>query len=195
MAQSSSRPLRGRARTASRAGTDGTTAGSSLTVAQAYTRFMVLFFFVVGVMCVIRPITDQRDGSLIMWPEAGKVFGIFLINWFHFVLHVLLGIWAIVAMRETGWCRAFGWGVFLSCAVLVVIGLLTPQGVWLTPAHWPADAANGQVTLTTTPSWYGFIPANIPDDVLNSLVGLSGLIIAMHPLALRPWGYWRRGAA
>jgi hypothetical protein len=169
--------------------------GSGLTVAQAYTRFMIAFFFVVGIMCVIKPITDAPGGGLIMWPEAGKVFGIFLINWFHFVLHVFLGIWAIIAMRKTAWCRPFGWGVFWSCAALVVIGLLTPQGVWLVPAHWPGDASNGVVTLTTTPNWYGYIPANIPDDILNSLVGLSGLIIALHPVALRPWGYWRTRTA
>src|SRR5262249_3750991 len=194
MAGSSSQPLGGRVAS----GTDAVSAvegGSRLSVAQAYTRFMILFFFVVGTMCIIRPITDQRDGSLIMWPEAGKVLGLCLVNWFHFVLHVFLGIWAIIALRKTSWCRAFGWGVFLSCAPLVIIGLLTPDGVWLVPAHWSTDVVNDQITLVTTPGWYGFIPANIPDDIINTIVGLSGLIIALHPIALRPWGYWRQKAA
>jgi len=196
MAGSPSRPVRDRTRAASGSGPAGAVdTSATLTVAQAYTRFMILFFFVVGVMSILRPITDQRDGSLIMWPEAGKVLGIFLVNWFHFVLHLVLCAWAIIAVRRTAWCRAFGWGVFLACAPLVVIGLLTPQGLWLVPAHWPADVANGEVTLVTTPSWYGFIPANIPDDIINTLVGLSGLIIALHPVALRPWDYWRRSAA
>jgi hypothetical protein len=194
MAGTSPQPMSGRARVASGASSAVET-GSALTVAQAYTRFMILFFFVVGVMSILRPITDQRDGSLIMWPEAGKVLGLFLVNWFHFVLHLFLCVWAIIAMRRTGWCRAFGWGVFVSCATLVVIGLLTPQGLWLVPANWPADVANGDVTLVTTPNWYGFVPANIPDDIINSLVGLSGLIIAVHPIAWRPWGFWRQKAA
>ena len=192
MSQSTPRPMTTRPRTgAETAAGDATGVHSGLTVAQAYARFMILFFFVVGFMSIIRPITDAPGDGFIMWPEAGKVFGIFLINWFHFVLHIMLAIWAIIAMRKTSWSRAFGWGVFWPCAMLVLIGLLTPQGVWLVPANWPADASNNVVTLTTTPNWYGFIPANIPDDIINSLVGLSGLIIALHPVALRPWGYWR----
>ena len=36
-------------------------------------------------------------------------------------------------------------------------------------------------------SWYGFIPANPPDDALNALVGISGFVFGFLPLGLRPW--------
>src|SRR5215218_8586613 len=69
-----------------------------LTNGQAYTIFMILFFFTVGIMSIIRPITTGssrrpskrptpprgvmsafrpitgfRNGSFWMWPEAGRV--------------------------------------------------------------------------------------------------------------------------
>jgi hypothetical protein len=49
--------------------------------------------------------------------------------------------------------------------------------------------------LTNGASWYGFIPANPADDVINGLVALSGLIFGFLAYGLRPWGYWRRPTA
>ena len=46
-----------------------------------------------------------------------------------------------------------------------------------------------------TAGWYGFIPANPPDDALNALVGLSGFVFGFMPIGLRPWGYWRTARA
>ena len=36
----------------------------SVTVVQAYTRFMVLFFIGVGLGCLIKPLTDAPGGGL-----------------------------------------------------------------------------------------------------------------------------------
>ncbi len=165
-----------------------------VTVVQAYTRFMVLFFIGVGLGCVIKPLTDAPGGGLILWPEAGRTFGIFLINWVHTVIHLGLAVFAALALAQTASARTFARSVFWVCAVLVVIGLLTPDGLWLVPAAWPDDVASARISLLSAPSWYGFIPANPPDDALNALVGLSGLVFGYLPVGLRPWGYWRARA-
>ncbi len=162
-----------------------------MTVVQAYARFMVAFFIVVGLGCVIKPLTDAPGGGLILWPEAGRTFGIFLINWVHAVLHLGLAVYAALAFSRTSTARGFARAVFWICAVLVVIGLLTPDGVWLVPANWGADAVGDHIAPVASASWYGFIPANLPDDALNALVGLSGFVFGFMPVGLRPWGYWR----
>jgi hypothetical protein len=166
-----------------------------VTVVQAYSRFMVVFFIMVGLGCVIKPLTDAPGGGLILWPEAGRTFGIFLINWVHAVLHLALAVYAALALSRTSSARGFGQTVFLVCAVLVLIGLLTPDGVWLVPANWGADVDGaGRISPVSGASWYGFIPANPPDDALNALVGISGFIFGFMPVGLRPWGYWRTSA-
>jgi len=38
----------------------------TVTVVQAYTRFMVVFFIMVGVGCLIKPLTDAPGGGLIL---------------------------------------------------------------------------------------------------------------------------------
>jgi hypothetical protein len=162
-----------------------------VTVVQVYTRFMVAFFVAVGLGCLIKPLTDAPGGGLILWPEAGRTFGFFLINWVHTLLHLGLAVFAALAFSRTSVSRAFGQTVFWVCAVLVVIGLLTPDGLWLVPANWGSDVSGDRIAPIATTSWYGFIPANPPDDALNALVGLSGFIFGFMPVGLRPWGYWR----
>src|SRR5260221_13324187 len=108
--------------------------GAAVTVVQGYTRFMVVFFICVGLGCLIKPLTDAPGGGLILWPEAGRTFGIFLINWVHTVLHLGLAAYAALAFSRTSTARTFGQTVFWICAVLVGIGLLTPDGLWLRPA-------------------------------------------------------------
>ena len=166
-----------------------------MTVVQAYTRFMVAFFVSVGLGCLIKPLTDAPGGGLILWPEAGRTFGIFLINWVHTLLHLGLAVYALWALSSTTASRGFARAVFWICAVLVVIGLLTPDGVWLVPANWPDDVAGQTTAPSVAASWYGFIPANPPDDALNALVGLSGFVFGYMALGLRPWGYWRTSKA
>ena len=166
-----------------------------MTVVQAYTRFMVVFFIMVGVGCAIKPLTDAPGGGLILWPEAGRTFGIFLINWVHTVLHLGLAVYAALAFSRTPSARSFAQTVFWICAVLVGIGLLTPDGLWLVPANWSADVSGDRIAPVANTGWYGFIPANPPDDALNALVGLSGFVFGFLPVGLRPWGYWRAARA
>ena len=166
-----------------------------MTVVQAYTRFMVIFFVCVGLGCLIKPLTDAPGGGLILWPEAGRTFGIFLINWVHTVLHLGLAVYAVFALAHTSTARGFARTVFWVCAALVLIGLLTPDGVWLVPADWNADSIGQRITPVASVSWYGFVPANPPDDALNALVGLSGFVFGFMPVGLRAWGYWRTAHA
>ena len=166
-----------------------------MTVVQAYSRFMVIFFIAVGLGCLIKPLTDAPGGGLILWPEAGRTFGVFLINWVHTVLHLGLAIYAVLALSRTSAARGFARTVFWVCLALVVTGLLTPDGLWLIPASWDLDVSGGRISPVATPSWYGFIPANPPDDALNALVGLSGFVGGYMQVGLRPWGYWRRTPA
>jgi Domain of unknown function (DUF4383) len=162
-----------------------------VTIVQAYARFMVFFFIAVGLGCLIKPLTDAPGGGLILWPEAGRTFGVFLINWVHTVLHLGLAVYAAFALSSMSRSRGFSRAVFWVCLVLVLIGLFTPDGVWLVPSNWPDDVAVQRITPVATASWYLFIPANPPDDALNALVGLSGFVFGYMPIGLRAWGYWR----
>lgn len=163
-----------------------------MTVAQAYARFMVVFFIAVGVPSIVKPLTDAPGGGLILWPEAAKVFGIFLGNWFHFVAHVLLGIIGLFAIRQTSAAREYARLILLVVTIFLIMGLTTDDGVWMVSANWNEISAAGEPLLTAAPSWYGYIPLNPADDVLHALVALSAILVGLTPLGLRPWGFWRK---
>jgi len=165
-----------------------------MTMVQAYARFMIGFFVVISVVSQIRPLTDAPPGGLILWPEGAYVLGIFLGGIFHFFVHMVLAVLGVFAIWSTTTSRYFAQLVFYTCAVLVVIGILEPEGFWFSPVHWSRDVANGQLVGTTRLSWYGLVPLNWADTALNGLVALSGFLFGFTPFGLRPWGYWRRSA-
>ncbi len=165
-----------------------------MTVVQAYARFMIVFFIVVGVVSQIRPLTDAQPGGLILWPEGAYVLGIFLGGIFHFWVHLALAVIGAGAMWWTTTSRNYAQLVFYVCAFLVFVGILEPEGIWFAPLNWSRDVDHGQIVATIHPSWYGMVPLNWADTALNGLVAIAGFVFGFTPVGLRPWGYWRRPA-
>jgi hypothetical protein len=162
---------------------------------QAFARFMIVFFIVVGAVSQIRPLTDAQPGGLILWPEGAYVLGIFLGGIFHFWVHLVLAVIGACALWWTTTARYYAQLIFYVCAILVVIGILEPEGFWFAPVNWSRDVAHGQIVTTIHPSWYGLVPLNWADTALNGLVAIAGLVFGFTPFGVRRWGYWRRPAA
>ena len=165
---------------------------NGLTMAQVYARLMLPTFFIVGLLCVIRPLTDASGSGLFFWSQPANTFGVFLINWAHFVLHVAISLWALFALQKHGLSRGFARGVFWICAVLIVIGLVTPNGLLFVPGHWPQDLATGHLLLSTPPAHYLYFPLNFGDDVVNVLFTITAFVFGFLPIGSRAWGFWRK---
>ncbi|HUG14280.1 MAG TPA: DUF4383 domain-containing protein [Thermomicrobiales bacterium] len=131
-----------------------------MTIGQAYTRFFIIFFTVVSIPCVLRPLTDAKGGGLFLGKRTANALGLFRINWFHAVLHMALAVVGLTALGSTERSRMFARLNFIACAILVAIGLTTENGT----KH---------------------IPANRADDIINSAVGLAGLVVGFTPIAHR----------
>src|SRR5579871_327705 len=145
-------------------------------MAQAYTRLMVLVFFVAGCLCIIRPLTDAPGSGLFFWSRPANSFGVFLINWVHFVVHVAISVWALVAMRSHRLSRGFAQGVFWFCVLLIAIALVTPNGLFIVPGRWPRDLSTGHLAFSTPPAHYLYFPLNFGDDVVNALFAVSAFV-------------------
>ena len=65
--------------------------------------------------------------------EEGRLLGLFPVNTLHNVVHLALGVWGILAARSWDaartYCRAAG-AIYL---VLLVLGLVVPDGFGLVP--------------------------------------------------------------
>ena len=116
--------------------------------------FAMLFgivFLVVGVLGFLgEPFTAAPHGEHpAVNPEARDLLGLFPVNMYHNVVHVLFGLWGLAASRSAGGAVTYARGVAIIYALLTVMGFV------------PA--------LYTT---FGFIPLYGNDIWLHGLIAL-----------------------
>lgn len=85
--------------------------------------------------------------------RGGQTFGSFLINWVHAVLYLGLAVCAALVLSRISTARDFARCVFWVCAVLVMIGLLTPDGLWLISTTYTGDVSSGRIPPVSPASW------------------------------------------
>jgi len=97
--------------------------------------FAIIFgvvFLIVGVGGFIPALTPM--GGMNMGPDAevhmttmfGYELKLFPVNVLHDVVHILFGIWGLLAARSLGGARAYFRGVAIIYAVLTVMGFIPP---------------------------------------------------------------------
>jgi Domain of unknown function (DUF4383) len=86
-------------------------------------------FILVAVLGFISP------GGLVMAmdPQTGMVLGVFPVNLLHNVVHLLFGIWGLVASRAWAGSKTFFTVGGIIYAVLTVVGFLSPTGFGIVP--------------------------------------------------------------
>jgi len=65
--------------------------------------------------------------------EMGMLLGIFPVNLLHNVVHVLLGVWGIMAARSFAGAKSYAQLVGLIYLVLALVGFMDPTGFGLVP--------------------------------------------------------------
>jgi len=67
----------------------------------------------------------------------GMLLGMFAVNQLHNIVHILFGIWGLLAFRSLGGATMYARGVAIIYAVLAVLGLVYTDGdaLGLVPLH------------------------------------------------------------
>lgn len=117
-------------------------------------------YLLIGILGFLRPfVAGGADGVIVT--GIGTLFGIFAVNWFHNLFHLVVGVYGLWAGRAVAASRLFsqviGW-VFL---VLAIIGFAVPGVVLL-----------------------GILPLNPPDNILHLITGLLGLFFGYAPASI-----------
>jgi len=86
-------------------------------------------FILLAVLGFIAP------GGMVMTtePTTGMVLGVFPVNLLHNIVHLLFGIWGLVASRTWSGSKSFFTVAGIIYAVLTVVGFLSPTGFGLVP--------------------------------------------------------------
>jgi hypothetical protein len=88
-----------------------------------------VIFIIVAVLGFIAP------GGLVMAmdPTTGMVLGIFPVNLLHNIVHLLFGVWGLVASRSWAGSKTFFTVGGIIYVVLTCLGFLVPMGFGLVP--------------------------------------------------------------
>jgi hypothetical protein len=129
-----------------------------MTVARAFALIFGAVYVIVGVLGFIRPLTDAPADGLIV-TEPTNLLGIFAVNWFHNLAHLLIGVLGLVAASRTSSARAYAGVVGIAYAALFVIGLLTTNLL-------------------------NILPLNTPDNILHLASAVLALIVGFTPVGL-----------
>ena len=88
-----------------------------------------VIFILVAILGFISP------GGLVMAmdPTTGMVLGVFPVNLLHNIVHLLFGIWGLVASRTWSGSRTFFTIGGIIYAILTIVGFLSPMGFGIVP--------------------------------------------------------------
>jgi Domain of unknown function (DUF4383) len=88
-----------------------------------------VIFILVAVLGFISP------GGLVMAmdPTTGMVLGVFPVNLLHNIVHLLFGIWGLVASRAWSGSKTFFTAGGIIYVILTCLGFLAPMGFGLVP--------------------------------------------------------------
>ena len=144
-------------------------ADMTMTVARAFALVFGAVYVIVGILGFIRPLTDAPDDGLI-FGDTANLLGIFAINWFHNLAHLLIGLVGLGVSRRTDTSRLYAQVVGAAYVLLFVIGLFTGD-------------------------FLGILPLNGPDNVLHLLSAVVALLIGFTVIGLRNLGERQTAAA
>ena len=90
-------------------------------------------FGVVFILGAVLGFISPGGMAMTVEPTTGMLLGIFPVNLLHNVVHLLFGIWGLVASRTWTGSRSYFKGAGIIYAVLTVVGFLSPTGFGLVP--------------------------------------------------------------
>lgn len=88
-----------------------------------------VIFILGGVLGFITP----GGMEMSMEPATSLLLGIFPVNLLHNIVHLLFGIWGLVAARTWTGSKSYFTGAGVIYAVLTVVGFISPTGFGLVP--------------------------------------------------------------
>jgi hypothetical protein len=88
-----------------------------------------VIFIIVAVLGFIAP----GGLAMAMDPTTGMVLGVFPVNLLHNIVHLLFGVWGLVASRSWSGSKTFFTVGGIIYVILTCVGFLSPMGFGLVP--------------------------------------------------------------
>jgi hypothetical protein len=123
---------------------------------QRFAQVFGIIYLLVGVLGFIPvpPLLMETVPPEFWGPFSGFLLGLFAVNWFHSLAHLLIGVAGLAVYRSFVASKVYTLALGVAYAVLFLLGILTGDGM--------APLLGGLLS-----------PLNVPDDVLHLLTALA----------------------
>ncbi len=125
---------------------------------QLFARIYGIVFLIVGIGGFIPGLTQPHEHpGLIVNGSSGLELGLFPVNVLHNAVHILFGVWGLVAAGSLAGARLFARGVAVIYALLTVLGLIpaTNTAFGLVPIYGHDVWLHG--LLAVVAAYFGFV--------------------------------------
>jgi len=94
-----------------------------VSIAQRFAQVFGVVYLLVGILGFIPPLLIGTVPGAV-GPFAGLLIGLFAVNWFHSLAHLLIGAGGLATFRNPDAARAYALVLGVAYALLFVVGLI-----------------------------------------------------------------------
>ena len=128
---------------------------------QMFARILGIVFLIIGVAGFVPGLTTEHyHPDVTLDAGLGLEWGLFPVNYAHNAVHLLFGVWGLVAGRSLSAAALYGKVVGVSYGLLAVLGLIPAAKLWtvfgLVPIYGHDVWLHALIAAVAT--YYGFAP-------------------------------------
>ena len=128
---------------------------------QTFARIFGIVFLMIGAAGFVPGLTTPHSHPDMTFDAGlGLELGLFPVNYAHNAVHVLFGVWGLLAARSMGAASMYGKVVGVSYGLLTILGLIPAAKLWTLFGFVPLYGHDVwlHALLAAVATYYGFAP-------------------------------------
>lgn len=128
---------------------------------QTFARIFGILFLIIGAAGFVPGVlTEHSHADVTLDAGLGFLFGVFPVNYAHNTVHLLFGVWGLLAARSMGAAATYGKVVGVSYGLLAILGLIPAAKLWTLFGLVPLYGHDVwlHALLAAVATYYGFAP-------------------------------------
>src|SRR5919199_5918041 len=96
-----------------------------MSIAQRFAQVFGIIYLLVGILGFIPLLLTDTDLGRVLWgPSGGFLIGLFAVNWFHNLAHLLIGAAGLATFRNPVAASTYALVIGIAYVLLFVLGLI-----------------------------------------------------------------------
>jgi hypothetical protein len=138
---------------------------------RTFARIYGIVFLIVGILGFVPGINQPPPadhGLHVTNPGHGMLLGLFHVNVLHNIVHLLFGVWGLVASRDLAASKLYGKGTCIIYLLLTVAGMIRPLNTMFGLVPIEGNDVWLHALLALVAGYFGFIAPAVQDNAMTT---------------------------